>query len=79
MNNTRTFKIMNYEIRISLDKVLKNRNKTRYWLAQQTGIHYKTIDSYYKNKIKRYEADSILKMCIALECDPGDIIEIIKK
>ena len=53
---------MNYEIRISLDKALKNRNKTRYWLAQQTGIHYKTIDSYYKNKIKRYEADSILKM-----------------
>ena len=27
---------MNYEIRISLDKALKNRNKTRYWLAQQT-------------------------------------------
>lgn len=79
MNNTRTSKIMNYEIRISLDKALKNRNKTRYWLAQQTEIHYKTIDSYYKNKIKRYEADSILKMCIALECDPGDIIEIIKK
>lgn len=45
---------MNYEIRISLDKALKNRNKTRYWLAQQTGIHYKTIDSYYKNKIKSF-------------------------
>ncbi len=70
---------MNYDIKINLEKVLQEKGKSRYWLSKETGIHYKTIDSYYKNKIKRYEADSILKMCIALDCDAGDIIKVIRK
>jgi len=70
---------MTYDIRITLDKILKEKDKTRYWLSKETDIHYKTIDSYYKNKVKRYEADSILKMCLALDCQVGDIIKIVKK
>ena len=65
-------------IRIALKDVLEQKGKTRYWLAKETGIHFKTIDSYYKNKIKRYEADSILKMCIALDCQIADMIKIDK-
>lgn len=69
---------MRYDIQITLQEVLDKNSKTRYWLAQKTGIHYKTIDSYYKNKIRRYEADSILKMCLALNCQVGDIIKIVE-
>jgi len=65
-------------IKIVLKDVLDEKGKTRYWLAKETGIHFKTVDSYYKNKIKRYEADSILKMCLALDCQVGDIIKIYK-
>lgn len=63
-------------IRIALKDVLEEKGKTRYWLAKETGIHFKTIDSYYKNKVKRYEADSLLKICVVLECEIGDIIKI---
>ena len=63
-------------IRIALKDVLEAKGKTRYWLAKETGIHFKTIDSYYKNKVKRYEADSLLKICVVLECEIGDIIKI---
>lgn len=69
---------MEYDIKIELKTVLADKGKTRYWLAKETGIHYKTIDSYYKNKIKRYEAESILKICLALDCEVGDIIKIVK-
>lgn len=69
---------MGYDIQITLQEVLDKKDKTRYWLAQETGIHYKTIDSYYKNKIRRYEADSLLKMCLALDCQIRDIIKIVK-
>lgn len=69
---------MSYDIKFNLSEVLEKKNKTRYWLAKETGIHYKTIDSYFKNKIRRYEADSILKICIALDCQVGDIIKIVK-
>lgn len=65
-------------IKIVLKDVLAEKGKTRYWLAKETGIHFKTVDSYYKNKIKRYEADSLLKMCIALDCQIADIIKIEK-
>ena len=67
---------LNYTIEITLQEALDKQRKTRYWLAKQTGIHYKTIDAYYKNKVKRYEADSILKICLALNCSVGDIIQI---
>lgn len=69
---------MSYDIKFNLSEVLEKKNRTRYWLAKETGIHYKTIDSYFKNKIRRYEADSILKICIALDCQVGDIIKIVK-
>ncbi len=70
--------ILNCDIKIMLEDILSAKGKTRYWLSKETGIHYKTIDSYYKNKIKRYEADSILKICLALDCEVGDIIKIVK-
>ncbi len=41
-------------------------------------MHYKTIDSYYKNKIKRYEAYSTLNMCVALNGQVGNIIKIVE-
>ena len=69
---------MKYDIKITLDEMLSAKRKTRYWLAKETGVHYKTIDSYYKNKIKRYEADTILKICIALDCEVGDIIKVVR-
>ena len=69
---------MGFDIRITLEQVLSERQKTRYWLSKETGIHFKTIDSYYKNKIRRYEADSILKICLALDCEVGDIIKIVR-
>jgi len=69
---------LNYEIVITLQDILDKRGKTRYWLSKETGIHFKTIDSYYKNKIRRYEADSLLKICVALDCQISDIIKIIK-
>ena len=70
--------VLNYEIVITLQDILDKRGKTRYWLSKETGIHFKTIDSYYKNKIRRYEADSLLKICVALDCQISDIIKIIK-
>lgn len=69
---------LKYDIKITLDEMLSAKRKTRYWLAKETGVHYKTIDSYYKNKIKRYEADTILKICIALDCEVGDIIKVVR-
>ena len=64
------------DICICLDELLEQRNMTRYALAKATGIQYQTIDKYYKNRVARYDKDLILRMCLALSCDPGDIIRL---
>ena len=62
-------------IKLTLDKALDRRGITRYELAKQTGIHYQVIDNYYKNKVVRYDSYVLDKICNALNCKIGDIIE----
>ena len=63
-------------IKICLDETLKKLNITRYELSKRTGIQYQIIDNYYKNKVKRYDCYVLERICIALNCDIGDIIKI---
>lgn len=65
-------------IRLRLEELLATRGITRYELSRRTGICYQIIDNYYKNKVVRYDSALLLKMCIALDCEIGDLIEVIK-
>jgi len=65
-------------IKLTLDMVLAAKNMTRYELAKRTGSQFPTIDSYYKNKVQRYDSDLLLRICVALDCDIEDIISIEK-
>lgn len=65
-------------MRLCLDKLLQERQISRYELAKRTGVTYQTIDSYYKNKVNRYDNDVLLKICLALGCEISDIIKIIQ-
>ena len=65
-------------VRLILDKTLEKRNVSRYELAKRTGTVYHIIDSYYKNKVVRYDSDLLNRICQALDCDISDIIEYTK-
>ena len=62
-------------IRLTIDKYLSKRGITRYELAKKTEIKFQTIDRYYKNRVVRYDAYILDKICTALDCDISDIIE----
>ena len=66
-------------IRICLDKALDKYNISRYELAKRTGIQYQIIDNYYKNKVRRYDGFVLERICIALNCNINEIIELVKK
>ena len=64
--------------RVCLDKTLASRGISRYELAKRTGIQYQVIDNYYKNRVRRYDAFVLERICTALACDVNDVIEIAK-
>ena len=67
---------MDKQVILVLESVLQAKNISRYELSKRTGIKYQTIDNYYKNKVVRYDRDILLKICLALQCEIGDIVKI---
>lgn len=65
-------------IRICLDKTLNRLGINRYELSKRSGIQYQIIDNYYKNKVKRCDGFVLERICFALNCDVGDILEFAK-
>ena len=62
-------------IEIRLRQILEERGRTRYWLAKESGLDYKTLA-----RIERAEASNRIELrvldeiCRALECQPGDLL-----
>ena len=65
-------------IRLTIDKMLKDRGITRYELAKRTEIKFQTIDRYYKNRVIRYDSYILDRICAVLECNVSDIMEYVK-
>lgn len=66
-------------VRLKLDKYLKECGITRYELAKRTEVKFQTIDRYYKNRVVRYDAYILDRICAALKCDVCDIVEYVKE
>ena len=65
-------------VRLTIDKCLAERGITRYELAKRTDIKFQTIDRYYKNRVVRYDAYILDRICTALDCSLSDIVEYVK-
>ena len=64
-------------VKLTIDKYLDSHGISRYELAKRTDIKFQTIDRYYKNRVIRYDAYILDRICTALECGVDDIMEII--
>ena len=62
-------------VRLTLNKLLKNKEISRYELAKRTGIRYQIIDNYYKNKVVRYDSFILARICDVLDCNVSDLLE----
>jgi putative transcriptional regulator len=65
---------MDRKITFKIDKVLKQREQSLYWLARTTGISYTTLWRLTKERAVGMNFATLEKMCVALECEPGDLI-----
>lgn len=65
-------------IKIKIDKILKEQNKSLYWLAQATELSYPTIHRLVNGKTSSINFDTLEKICLALGVDISDVLKLIK-
>lgn len=63
-------------VKIKLQELLEAKGKTLYWLSKQTGIAYNALAKINKNQVSRLELDTIEKICVNLECQTGELLEL---
>jgi len=62
-------------IQVRLRELLEARGKSRYWLAQETGIQFNTLTRIERaESSNRIELRVLDEICRALECQPGDLL-----
>lgn len=62
-------------MKIKIDEILKEHNKTRYWLAKTVNVRYHNIAKICDAERTGITFEMIDKICTALKCTPNDIFE----
>jgi putative transcriptional regulator len=60
---------------VNLDVMLAKRKMRSRDLAQRIGIAEQNVSLLKSGKIKGIRFDTLEKICAALDCQPGDILE----
>ena len=63
-------------LKIRINELLKEREKTLYWLGKQTGIRYATLLKMRQGKTTRIDLSALEAICRTLQCEPGDLLEL---
>jgi putative transcriptional regulator len=66
-------------IRVQIDKLLRERERSFYWLAKETGVSHTTLWRLKKDKAQGITFNTLQKLCEALKCQPGDVIKLGRK
>jgi putative transcriptional regulator len=61
-----------------LEMMAKRNIRTIKELSQKTGLSRKPISVVLNNKTHRMHTDTIAKLCVALDCEIGDLL-VLKK
>lgn len=63
-------------MKIKINELLKEQNKSKNWLSKQTGMTAQNIGKLCNNKTISVRFDNLDSICKALNCDIGDILEV---
>jgi Predicted transcriptional regulator len=65
-------------IKFKLDEVMFKNGKMKVpQLQELSGINRTTLYAIYNNKYNRADFSVLNRLCIALECQPGDLLEYV--
>ena len=61
---------------VHIDKLLRKQDRSFYWLAKETGVSHTTLWRLKKNKAQGITFNTLVRVCQALRCQPGDILKL---
>lgn len=64
-------------IQTRIDELLRERGKSLYWLAKETGIAYPTLWRLRDSKTESIAFRVLEGICHTLKCTPGDVLTIV--
>ncbi len=56
-------------------EILKEKNKTKYWLYIQMGLSYQNFNRLVNNQTSAIKFENLKMLCEILECTPNDLFE----
>ena len=63
------------QIIVRLDVMLARRKMTSRELAEQVGITEQNLSLLKSGKVKGVRFETLARICAALDCQPGDLLE----
>lgn len=63
-------------IRLNILELLKEKEKSKYWLNKQLGMSYRNFNRMVNNETKSIQLDRIETLCQILECTPNELFVI---
>ena len=63
-------------IRIRIDELLKQQERSFYWLAKETGVSHTTLWRLKKDKAQGITFNTLERICKVLKCQPGDVLTL---
>jgi len=61
-------------IKLRVKELLRERDRSLYWLRNQTGIRYATLLNMKQGKTARIDLAALEALCRALEVEPGELL-----
>ncbi|MBO4962239.1 MAG: helix-turn-helix transcriptional regulator [Clostridia bacterium] len=55
--------------------ILKEQNKTKYWLYIRLGLSYQNFSKLINNQTTSIKFENLKALCEILECKPNDLFE----
>ena len=63
-------------IRVQIDQLLKEQQRSFYWLAKETGVSDTTLWRLKKDKAQGITFNTLERICQTLKCQPGDVLRM---
>lgn len=67
-----------YKLVSHLREIMARHRINQRKLSELTGIRYATINDLYNDRAERINLNHLLKICVVLNCQPGELFEIVE-